>query len=166
MSSGGATGAANVAFAKWPSDDVLSIRWPPIEEQEMAEFSIPKPGTICWRELATRDLAKAEDFYSQMFGWQLEQSKITPMTYSEIHIDGAACGGMMPIDEGWGEDPPPSHWTPYIAVADADETAAKVKANGGTMRQEPFDAPGVGRIGLCTDPCGANFAIIQFAAPA
>ena len=23
----------------------------------MAEFAIPKPGEICWRELATKDLA-------------------------------------------------------------------------------------------------------------
>ena len=129
----------------------------------MAEFSIPKPGTICWRELATRDLDKATSFYAEMFGWHLEQSKVTPMQYSEIHIAGRASGGMMPIDEKWGDNPPPSHWTAYIAVENADETAAKIKANGGSMRQEPFDAPGVGRIGLCTDPDGANFAIIQFA---
>ena len=132
----------------------------------MAEFSIPKAGTICWRELATREFEKAKSFYGQMFGWDLQQSKITPMQYAEIHTDGRAVGGMMPIDASWGENPPPSHWTPYVAVASADETAAKIKSNGGTMRQEPFDAPGVGRIGLCTDPSGANFAIIQFEQPA
>ncbi len=126
----------------------------------MAEYSIPKTGTICWRELATKDLDKAKSFYGEMFGWQLEQSKITPMTYAEIHLDGTAYGGIMPMDENWGGAP--SHWTAYVAVADADETAAKIRENGGTMRQEPFDAPGVGRIGLCTDPAGANFAIIQF----
>ena len=132
----------------------------------MAEFSIPKAGTICWRELATRDFEKALSFYGQMFGWDLEQSKITPMTYAEINIDGKAVGGMMPIDKNWGDNPPPSHWTPYVAVENADDTAAKIKSNGGSMRQEPFDAPGVGRIGLCTDPSGANFAIIQFERPA
>jgi len=131
----------------------------------MAEFSIPKAGTICWRELATRDFEKAKSFYNEMFGWTLEQSKVTPMKYAEIHIDGIARGGMMPIDASWGDNPPPSHWTPYVAVANADETAAKIKENGGSLRQEPFDAPGVGRIGLCIDPCGANFAIIQFAQP-
>lgn len=131
----------------------------------MAEFEIPGPGTICWRELATRDLEAAKNFYGEMFGWQFQQSKVTPLNYAEIHLDGTAYGGMMPIDESWGADPPPSHWSTYIAVANADETAAKIKANGGSMRQEPFDAPGVGRIGLCTDPSGANFAIIEFAQP-
>ena len=77
----------------------------------MAEFSIPKAGTICWRELATRDFEKAKTFYGEMFGWELEQSKLTPMQYAEIHIDGVARGGMMPIDEKWGDNPPPSHWT-------------------------------------------------------
>ena len=131
----------------------------------MAEFAIPSPGTICWRELATRDLEKAKSFYGEMFGWEMPQSKLTPMQYAEIHIDGVAAGGMMAIDEKWGDDPPPSHWTAYIAVASADETAEKIKSNGGSMRQEPFDAPGVGRIGLCTDPSGAHFAIIQFEQP-
>jgi predicted enzyme related to lactoylglutathione lyase len=130
----------------------------------MADFTIPAHGTICWRELATKDLPAAEQFYKQMFGWALAQSKVTPMKYSEIHTDGTAVGGMMPIDENWG--PVPSHWTAYIAVTNADETSEKIKENGGTLRQEPFDAPGVGRIALATDPCGANFAIIQFEQPA
>jgi predicted enzyme related to lactoylglutathione lyase len=132
----------------------------------MAEFKIPAHGTICWRELATTDLTTAEAFYRQMFGWGLGQSNVTEMKYSEIHIDDQAVGGMMPIDEKWGPAPPPSHWTAYVAVANADETAAKIKENGGTIRQEPFDAPNVGRIAMATDPSGANFAIIQFALPA
>ena len=131
----------------------------------MAEFTIPKNGTICWRELATHNLAEAEDFYHEMFGWHLEQSKITAMQYSEIHIEGKAVGGMMAIDENWGPEPPPSHWTAYVAVDSADETAEKITSNGGTIRHGPFDAAGVGRIALVTDPAGANFAIIQLEQP-
>jgi predicted enzyme related to lactoylglutathione lyase len=127
----------------------------------MAEFAIPKPGEICWRELATKDLKTAMDFYSQLFGWHLEQTKVTPMDYKEIHIDGTAYGGLMAIDENW---PPgvPSHWSTYIAVADADETVEKIKQNGGAVKHGPFDAPGVGRIAMVSDPAGAPFAIIQF----
>jgi predicted enzyme related to lactoylglutathione lyase len=99
-----------------------------------------------------------------MFGWTIEQSKVTEMKYAEIHTDGKAVGGMMQSDENWG--PISSHWTAYIAVTNADETAAKIKENGGTLQQDPFDAPGVGRMALATDPCGANFAIIQFEQPA
>jgi uncharacterized protein len=131
----------------------------------MADFDIPKPGEICWRELATRDLPAALEFYSKLFGWTLEQSKVTDVAYKEIVVDGAAAGGMMAIDENWGPEPPPSHWNNYVAVENADETAAKIAANGGTVRVPPFDAPGVGRMALVADPSGAGFSIIQFVMP-
>ena len=127
----------------------------------MAEFTIPAPGTICWRELATKDVEKAADFYAYMFGWTIEQSKVTPMAYREIHIDGKAQGGMMQIDENWPAGVP-SHWQSYVAVANADETCEKIKAEGGKIKHGPFDAPSIGRMAMCMDPAGAPFAIIQF----
>ena len=128
----------------------------------MAEFNIPKHGEICWRELATKDLPGALEFYSKLFGWTLTQTKVTEMDYKEIQINNTACGGMMAIDENWGPVPPPSHWSTYIAVDNADETVEKITANGGMVRVPPFDAPGVGRISLVAEPAGAPFAIIQF----
>lgn len=133
----------------------------------MAEFEIPKHGQICWRELATTDLPGAKGFYQKLFGWTLERSKVStaPAEYSEIHIDGRAVGGMMAIDETWGENPPPTHWSTYIAVGNVDESVAKINDNGGSVRFGPFDAPSVGRIALVSDPGGANFAVIQFERP-
>ena len=130
----------------------------------MAQFTIPKPGEICWRELATKDLNRAMDFYSQLFGWDLQQTKVTPMDYKEIIIDDVAHGGMMEINESWGENPPPSHWNSYIAVENADETVKKILTEGGSVKHGPFDAPGVGKMAMVADPSGAPFAIIQFAA--
>jgi predicted enzyme related to lactoylglutathione lyase len=87
----------------------------------MAEFNIPKHGEICWRELATKDLETALGFYSRLFGWILTQTKVTDMPYKEIQMNDVACGGMMAIDENWGPTPPPSHWSTYIAVDNADD---------------------------------------------
>lgn len=131
----------------------------------MAEFNIPKSGEICWRELATNDLGAAIEFYTKLFGWTLEQTKVTEMDYKEIHLDDVAYGGMMAIGPEWGENPPPSHWNSYIAVDDADATAEKIVACGGRINHPPFDAPGVGRMAMVADPSGANFAIIQFVSP-
>ena len=130
----------------------------------MAEFNVPAPGSICWRELATKDLPAAMEFYSKLFGWTLQQTKISPMEYKEIIMDDVAHGGMMAIGENL---PPevPSHWTTYIAVANADETVEKITANGGSVRVPPFDAPGVGRMAMVADPLGAAFSIIQFTQP-
>jgi predicted enzyme related to lactoylglutathione lyase len=131
----------------------------------MAEFDIPKAGEICWRELRTKDLPAAMSFYSELFGWELPQTKISPMDYKEIVLNGTAAGGMMPMEgDDWGDAP--SHWANYVAVDSADETAAKITANGGSVRVPPFDAPGVGRMAMVADPSGADFAIIQFAPPA
>ena len=130
----------------------------------MAEFNVPSPGEICWRELRTKDLGAAMEFYTKMFGWELPQTKVSPIDYKEVVIDGVAHGGMMSMEgDDWGGAP--SHWATYIAVANADETAASITENGGSIRVPPFDAPGVGRMAMVADPSGADFAIIQFTQP-
>lgn len=127
----------------------------------MAEFTIPKHGTICWRELTTSDLGKAKEFYKELVGWELENSKIAElMEYPEIHVDGKAIGGMMQMGKEFGDTP--SHWMTYVAVEDCDATAEKIKENGGGVCVPPFDAPKVGRISVVNDPAGATFSIIQF----
>lgn len=127
----------------------------------MADFEIPKAGEICWRELRTKDLGAAMNFYTELFGWELPQTKIAPMDYKEIVVGGTAHGGMMPMDgDEWGDAP--SHWANYIAVDSTDATLEKITANGGSIRVPAFDAPGVGRMAMVADPSGADFAIIQF----
>lgn len=131
----------------------------------MAEFTVPAHGTICWRELTTQNVEKAKDFYQELLGWDLEKSKVSPaMDYTEIHTDGKAVGGMMKIDEQWGEgwEKIPAHWMTYIAVDNCDETVAKIKENGGGCCVPPFDAPNVGRMSVVNDPGGATFSVIQF----
>jgi predicted enzyme related to lactoylglutathione lyase len=58
----------------------------------------------------------------------------------------------------------PSTWGIYFVVADCDAVAAKVKELGGKVQFGPFDAPGVGRIAIVTDPQGAGFSVIALAA--
>ena len=132
----------------------------------MADFEIPKHGQLCWYELSAQKVADAMPFYQELFGWNLEKSKVSPVDYNEIHVNGQAVGGMMAIDESWGEgwEHIPANWSTYTAVDNCDETVEKIKANGGGVMHGPFDAPNVGRIALVTDNSGAPFAVIQFAA--
>ena len=46
-------------------------------------------------------------------------------------------------------------------VEDADETAAKVRAAGGTVLTEPFDVGDSGRMAIFADPDGAAFCVWQ-----
>jgi uncharacterized protein len=130
----------------------------------MAEFEKPKHGQICWRELSTQNPAAAVEFYKGLFGWKIEQSKISEMPYKEIHVNEKAVGGMMGITDCRDEHGQkiPSAWMSYIAVDDIAESIEKIKKFGGAVRVEPFEAPGVGRMSVVLDPSGIPFSIVQF----
>jgi predicted enzyme related to lactoylglutathione lyase len=53
----------------------------------------------------------------------------------------------------------PPHWNLYIAVASADETAAKATELGGKLYAPPFDVMTFGRMAVIADPAGATFCI-------
>lgn len=131
----------------------------------MTEFEKPKHGEICWQELSTQNLAAAKEFYKGLFGWTVEQSKLTQMPYEEIHFGQKAVGGMMEISKDWGDDwrKIPSAWMTYIAVDDIIESVEKIKKFGGGVCIEPFDAPGIGKMSVVNDPSGIPFSVIQFA---
>ena len=119
-----------------------------------------KNGEICWRELTTQNAEKAKSFYAELFGWNYKQSENSPMQYDQISKNGEDFGGVLQINEQWGENwqEIPSHWMTYISVDDCDATVEKIKGN---VCVEPFDIPNVGRMSVVYDPSGANFSILQ-----
>ena len=68
---------------------------------------------------------------------------------------------MAGIGPKMGPAEMPSVWTTYIASADADETASKIKSAGGQLLMEPFDVMDVGRMAIAADPAGAVFGVWQ-----
>jgi uncharacterized protein len=57
--------------------------------------------------------------------------------------------------------PPMAMWNTYVWVESADDTAAKVRAAGGSVVLEPFDVMDSGRMAVFTDPAGAAFCVWQ-----
>lgn len=118
------------------------------------------PGSFCWIELATTDGPGAKKFYTDLFGWEANDTPIGPdMVYTIYRINGKdvaasyqKAGEMKQV---------PTHWACYVAVTSADETAAKAKSLGGTVVQEPFDVMDHGRMAVIADPTGAHFCIWQ-----
>ena len=45
--------------------------------------------SMCWQELATRDLDTAKKFYSTVFGWDPRTQDGSPMAYTEIYLNDA-----------------------------------------------------------------------------
>lgn len=125
----------------------------------------PMPtGPFCWDELMATDPAAAAKFYGEVFGWKTEaQDMGGGMTY---HLwkraNGYDAGGMMKKPEGVG----PAVWLPYVAVDDADASAARVPQLGGQVCVPPTDIPNVGRFAVFNDPTGATTAILKPIMPA
>ena len=69
--------------------------------------------------------------------------------------------GKLVAGYGPQMNPGPPVWTTYVSVADADETAAKVTAAGGTVLMPPMDVMTAGRMAVFQDPGGAFLSIWQ-----
>ncbi len=115
-------------------------------------------GALCWNELMTSDVESAKSFYTELFSWTPE-----PMgeAYTIFNVGDRGNGGTMAITPEMGPIPP--HWAVYFAVDDVDATVKLVTEGGGGILAPPFDAQGVGRAAVVTDPQGAAFSLITLA---
>jgi predicted enzyme related to lactoylglutathione lyase len=120
------------------------------------------PGSFCWFELATTDQQDAKDFYTNLFGWEFNDTPIGPSeTYTTFLIENRAVAAAYTMrDEQRQQDMPPM-WLPYISVASADESAEAAARAGGTVKAPPFDVMDLGRMAVISDPTGATFALWQ-----
>lgn len=117
-----------------------------------------EPGAFCWGQLNTTDIAKAQTYYTKLFGWGAMTSGSGADAYTELIQAGVPIGGMMTLPPGV---PSPSHWLAYFAVEDCDASAAKAVSLGATQCVPPTDIPGTGRFAVFSDPQGAFFAIYR-----
>ena len=113
------------------------------------------PGKFCWNELVATNEAVAKKFYASLFGWKTQPFG-KGMAYTLFKNGKNSAGGMMKCPEAGR----PSHWLPYVVVADVDKSIAKTKKLGGKAVAGPFDVPEVGRIAVLVDPQGAAIGII------
>ena len=113
-------------------------------------------GVPSWVDLGTSDIGKAIEFYSGLFGWQIEQGPPEAGGYSIALLRGRPVAGLGPQ-----MNPGPPYWTTYVNVDSADDVVAKAKANGGKVLMEPMDVMDVGRMAIFADPIGAVIAVWQ-----
>jgi uncharacterized protein len=120
-----------------------------------------EPGTFCWVELATTDLAAAKPFYSKVFGWSDETSEIGDLgEYATFLVGGrGAAGGYEQPEQERSMNIPP-HWNLYISVDDVDKTVAKATELGAQAIVPGMDLPN-GRMAVLSDPTGAMINLWQ-----
>ena len=125
----------------------------------MSERTSYTVGTPCWVDLSSPDLEASIDFYGALLGWDVPGPENEEQTggYRQAMKNGEPAAGMMPLMQ---EGQPPA-WTTYIAVEDANATAARVAEAGGTAIAEPMDVTDLGRMAIFADPTGAVFGVWQ-----
>lgn len=133
---------------------------PPADNPEATSdaFTVDRPQTVRWNELATTDQDRAVAFYTGRYGWTQEGAMpMGPLgDYKFIHAGGTAIGAIMPAPQGM----PRSGWTFYFGVDDIDRATAAVGSAGGTVTDGPRQIPGGEFAVHASDPQGASFGLV------
>ncbi|MBS1788322.1 MAG: VOC family protein [Acidobacteria bacterium] len=114
---------------------------------------------ITYLEIAGRDGDTLENFYSQLFGWQIERR-------DEHNVGGNRYGSVKdgdagPLNLGIRHEPQgKAELVFYIEVPDIEAAFAKAKELGAEVRISPMPAPGV-TFALIADPEGNAIGLVQ-----
>jgi len=119
-------------------------------------------GTFAWVDLATTDQAGAKAFYQSLFGWEANDLPIgEDMTYTMFTLRDRNVAAVSQLSDELQSQGVPPHWSSYVSVTDADQTAAKAAELGGTLMVEPMDVFEEGRMAFIQDPTGAAVGLWQ-----
>jgi predicted enzyme related to lactoylglutathione lyase len=111
-------------------------------------------GAPCWVSLAARDLESAEKFYGSVLGWEFRSTTLGDH-FAVALSDGKPVAGIgavatdMQVAVGW---------TPYFAVNQVDEAAARIRERSATVALGPV-AFASGRAVVAADRDNAVFGI-------
>jgi predicted enzyme related to lactoylglutathione lyase len=124
----------------------------------MAQTMTGTTNRPAWVDLASSDAAASRDFYSKLFGWNVEVNPDPQYGgYGLAKLGGSDAAGIGPK-----QDPnAPTAWSLYIGSDDIEGLAKRVTANGGAVAVAPFDVGDQGRMAVFIDPAGAFISAWQ-----
>ena len=102
------------------------------------------------------DADQLKRYYSELFGWQIEDLTSSQGTYTMCRLEGRDVAGIHEHAADEGTD-----WSSSISVDDADRATARARELGATVLAEPFDVQGAGRTAVLRDPSGAVVSLWQ-----
>ena len=117
-------------------------------------------GVPCWVDTNQPDADAAAEFYSSLFGWELE-NVLPPDSEGRYFIARVRGGDAAAITGIPAGAPQQAAWNTYIWVDSVDDTATSVLEAGGSVLVEPFDVGPAGRSAAFADREGAAFRVWQ-----
>ncbi len=103
-------------------------------------------------ELSAKDRQKAEKFYTDVFGWDVQQ--MPQMNYATFN-DGSIGGGFNPVSK----ENPAGTTLIYIQSDDIEKDLKKIHEAGGKIVMGKTEIPGIGWFGLFEDPSGNKLGL-------
>jgi predicted enzyme related to lactoylglutathione lyase len=110
---------------------------------------------VVYFEIAGKDGKRLQQFYSTVFGWEMDTTRTPGYAYINTGAAGAPHGGIR--EE---RDVPPDKVL-YIRVPDLGAALAMVKTNGGQVLIPVTEVPGVVTFALFRDPEGNVMGLIK-----
>src|SRR5881392_2220281 len=115
------------------------------------------PGKFIWADLVTDDVAKARNFYAQVFGWQFWGMG----GYIVAMNDGQPIAGMFQKPRPANDPKAKPRWFGYISVANLAKTQRTVTDKGGRLLAPPQNFAKRGEQAVFADPEGAIFGVMK-----
>ena len=145
-----------MAIVADPFDGTFAL-WQPTKPEGMGDYR-ETLGSFCWNELSTEQPEKSLEFYKKVGGFDVESMDMPGMgKYHQLKSDGKPRAGVMKSSMPGV----PQMWTPYVHVANADQSHDKAKKLGSKIHVPPTDIPNVGRFSIFSDPLGGTLGILQ-----
>ena len=118
-------------------------------------------GRFCWFEYVSKDAAKAQGLYGELFHWKTQSMAAPGLPggqYTMIAAGEHTIGGYVPTPPGAAAH---ATWLAHLQVESAAKTVAAIKAAGGGVKMEPVTMGDMGTYAVVADPLGGVFALWQ-----
>jgi predicted enzyme related to lactoylglutathione lyase len=122
------------------------------------------PNRIVHFEIEAADKERAKRFYSQAFGWQMQQmgsemGDYVVVTTGDPKEPGGINGGIFGTPPGGQKEL--NGYSCTVAVDNIDQAMSSVRSAGGEVMGDKMDIPGIGLYVRCKDTEGNIFTLLQ-----
>ena len=115
-------------------------------------------GKFVWFEYVSKDIAKAQGFFGELFNWGVKRVPMPGGEYAMISVGDRTIGGYQVTPAG---APPEAHWLTHLEVSDARATSKQIEVLGGKTLKPAFAVGDFGTMAIVADPHGGYFALWQ-----
>lgn len=115
------------------------------------------PRPVVHFEIHAKDGKKLQEFYKELFGWNITDTPSMNYAFIEAGIGGPENG----VGGGIAQSPVAPMVTFYVQVLDLNETLQKAESMGGGTVMPPMDVPDGPTIAQMRDPEGNVIGLVK-----